>query len=49
MIDSSYSYTLHELEKMDDERLQMIAAEQAVNLRTATRDETLKKLESILE
>lgn len=48
MIDSSYSYTLHELEKMDDGQLQLIAAQQAVNLRHATRAETIKKLESIL-
>lgn len=48
MIDPSYSYTLRELEKMDDVQLQLVAAQQAVNLRHATRDETIKKLESIL-
>ena len=48
MIDSSYSYTLKEIEKMDDARLQLLAAEQAVNLRHNTLQQTIKQLESIL-
>jgi hypothetical protein len=48
MIDSSYSYTLHELEKMDDTQLQLVAATQALNLNHATRDATITRLTSIL-
>lgn len=44
MIDKSYGYTLQEIEQMDDAERQIIAYEQSTSLRTATLDETLKKL-----
>jgi len=51
VIDSSYAYTLHEIENMSEERMQLLAAEQAValNNKIATKKATLKKLESFLK
>jgi len=49
VIDPSYGYSMRELEQMDDNMLLLIAGQQAVNLRHATREETIKKLESILQ
>jgi 3-oxoacyl-[acyl-carrier protein] reductase len=48
VIDPSYDYTLHELESMDDYQLQLTAAQQATYLRTASLEDTLSKLEGIL-
>lgn len=48
VIDPSYAYTLRELENMDDEQLQLTAAQQATYLRVATLEDTLSKLEGIL-
>jgi len=48
MMHDSYSHTLHELEKMPDAELERIAATQATNLKTATLEQTLTKLEGWL-
>jgi hypothetical protein len=48
VIDASYAYTLHELERMDSYQLQLLAAQQATYLRTASLEDTLSKLEGIL-
>jgi len=50
VIDHAYSYTLKELENMDNSQLEVLAAEQyvALNMRTATKTASLAKLESLL-
>jgi hypothetical protein len=48
MIHASYNHTLHELEQMPDEDLSRIAVEQAINLKTATLEQTLTKLKGWL-
>lgn len=44
VIGASYGYTLHELEQMDDGQLSIIAAQQAVELKTVPVKDTLTKL-----
>jgi hypothetical protein len=50
MIHSSYGYTLHEIEQMDDDLLQALAVQQAESLSTAiaTKKQTLARLKDIL-
>jgi len=50
MIHSSYGYTLHEIEQMDDDLLQTLAVQQAESLSTAiaTKKQTLARLKDIL-
>jgi len=49
MIGPAYSHTLHEIEAMNDEQHQQLVGQQIISLKTATRPETLAKLESILK
>ena len=49
MIGPAYSHTLHEIEAMNDEQHQQLVGQQITSLKTATRPETLAKLESILK
>jgi len=51
VISTAYSYTLREIEGMSDERQIIMAAEQAIALsaKLATKQDTLKKLESFLK
>lgn len=51
VIDGAYNYTLKELESMNDEQLQLLAAQQAIALtmHTATKLQTLTMLESFLK
>jgi hypothetical protein len=48
MIGPSYSFTAETLERMDDQSLQMLAIAQAMELNTASLQQTIKDLESFI-
>ena len=51
LIGEAYCYTLNEIERMSEERLQLLAAEQCIQLldRLASKEQTLEDLESLLK